>query len=212
MQELLKTMYNIDAKTDIFDANDPNAPLPRADLREPAFRKYEAFIAAACKGSIVLNPLEGQTSTTFQARIRDAILGYKRYKYVSKLIPINYPLHQLKVIPLNNGQVRINNFMQDQANGAFASAVSSVKQPIIPEVTNREAWLQFVQDKVENGFDAPFIFRYYTDEDRQFIIEVYHKLSSGMSVRFNTAAKTAECFTCFHSSELKNYPPEDVFQ
>lgn len=200
--------------TDVFDANDPNAPMVRTDLREPAFRKYEAFIAAACKGSVTLNPLNGQSTTTFQARLRDAILGYTRYKYVSKLIPINYPMHQLKVIPLNSGQVRISNFIQDEMNaGAFPSVKAHMDAlSKAPTLADREAWLKFVQDKVENGFDTPFVFHYSTDEDRQFIIEAYHKFSSGMSVRFNTAAKTAECFTCFHSSELKNYPPEDVFQ
>lgn len=58
---------------------------PRYDLREPAFRRYEPYIAKALLGSYILNPMAelGLTPTTFVARFRDAILAKKRFGYRS---------------------------------------------------------------------------------------------------------------------------------
>lgn len=206
--------------TDTFDANDPNAPIPRVDLREPAFRKYERFIAAACNGTITVNPLDGQNTNTFVCRLRDAILGYERYHYPSKLIPLDYPLSRLKPEALNSGQVRINNRMQDEVNtrrpqsnpSPVAVISSSGDMGYIPKVSEREAWLEFITTQIDLGFETPYTFKYSTPEDRQFIIDTYKKYADQMSVRFNSAAKTAECCVHFHHSTLKNYPPEDVFQ
>lgn len=94
-------------------------PLPRRDLREEAFRKYESFIARACYKPIFVDPKVEMdpplAATTFAARIRDAILAKRRYGYSSTIIP-EIDLSQLEVLEYSDGRVLIQN-----------------KTPIIPE-------------------------------------------------------------------------------
>lgn len=102
----------------------------RHDLREPAFRKYEQYIADACNtGSFTLTPLLPDKSgklkpvkaDTFVTRFSDAILAYRRYSYPSSLIPPNYDLSYIKARALANGKVLISNRLKDQQLSAKAS-------------------------------------------------------------------------------------------
>lgn len=90
-----------------------NNPLPRRDLREPAFRKYEPFIAKACSQSYYLTPKSDPSikcsSATFAARFRDAILAKKRYNYHSNLIPSTFDLSKIEVFEFLDGRVLIQN-------------------------------------------------------------------------------------------------------
>lgn len=87
--------------------NNPNA-LPRFDLREKAFRRYEKYIAQACQDVVIMHPFLdlGIKQDSFVARFKDAVLGYLRYRYDSKVIPTNAPL-VFRVTPLLDGTVEI---------------------------------------------------------------------------------------------------------
>lgn len=93
-----------------------NQPLPRRDLREPAFRKYELYIARACSQSIIIDPQAELTFTpsTFIARFRDAILAKKRYNYPSSLIPPSFDISKLEAAEIPNGRVLIKNKTEDK--------------------------------------------------------------------------------------------------
>lgn len=86
-------------------------PLPRRDLREPAFRKYEPYIARGCSQSYELDPQVEMkfTPATFVARFRDAVLAKKRFHYLSTIIPATFDLANLEAAELENGHVLIKN-------------------------------------------------------------------------------------------------------
>lgn len=90
--------------------------LPRIDLREEAFRRFENTIANACKGSFVVKPRVefGISPRTFLIRFTDAKRGYKLYGYYSDLIPANYELDRIKTVELDNDEVWIMNKFEDQ--------------------------------------------------------------------------------------------------
>lgn len=82
--------------------------LPRRDLRESAFRRYEADIARGTRETFILTPV-GVTPLTYCARFKDAILGFQRYKYQSFLIPEGFDLSLLTVHETADGRVLIKN-------------------------------------------------------------------------------------------------------
>ncbi len=63
--------------------------LPRFDLREPAFRRYEKFLIQAMNKPFVVDPKEcfdkPITPTTFIARCKDALLSLRRYGWKSQV-------------------------------------------------------------------------------------------------------------------------------
>ncbi len=63
--------------------------LPRFDLREPAFRRYEKFLIQAMNKPFVVDPKEcfdkPITPTTFIARCKDAVLSLRRYRWKSQV-------------------------------------------------------------------------------------------------------------------------------
>lgn len=79
--------------------------LPRIDLRESAFRKYEHTIAKASYGKVVVVP-EGKKAQSYIARFRDAVRGYRLYSYSSTLIPPGCPL-EFRLAELEDGSVEI---------------------------------------------------------------------------------------------------------
>lgn len=94
--------------------------MPRFDLREPAFRRYEPFMAqAAVKGQIIIQPFEFPASktrqmkkaNTFICRFYDAKTAYNRYHYVSRIIPKDFAVENLKCTELRDGSVLIENLM-----------------------------------------------------------------------------------------------------
>src|SRR5690349_1249842 len=94
--------------------------MPRFDLREPAFRRYEPFMAeAAVKGQVIVHPYEFPASktrqmkkaNTFICRFYDAKTAYKRYHYVSRTIPKDFSVENLKCTELRDGSVLIENLM-----------------------------------------------------------------------------------------------------
>lgn len=86
---------------------------PREGLREPNFRKYEDYIARACKGSVVISPV-GMKASTFVVMVREAIRGFKLYNYYSNKIPVNYELRRLQVFETEDDKVLIKNEHEDK--------------------------------------------------------------------------------------------------
>ena len=93
--------------------------LPRWDLREPQCQRFEHILATAINmGRIELTPSNmaelincrkrtGMTTRTLYCRLNDAILGYTRYQYPSKLIKDLSQLRHLKVRELVGEKVEV---------------------------------------------------------------------------------------------------------
>ena len=85
--------------------------LPRPDLQEPAFRKYERFISRACFDEIIIDPSNcfkrPMSAQSFCNRFRDATRAYRLFKYKSDLIPKDFDTTQLKCFALANGSVLV---------------------------------------------------------------------------------------------------------
>jgi hypothetical protein len=92
--------------------------LPRPDLREPAFRRYEPLIAKAIKSHQTVFTYADfpvgakkvvKTARTFISRFSDAKLAYKRYRYQSSSIPTSFDLSNLVCTELQDGSVLVRN-------------------------------------------------------------------------------------------------------
>jgi len=124
--------------------------LPRYDLQERAFRKYEAAIAEACKGSVVITPPIKMSAYSYMVRFRDACLGYRRYGYKSDMIPPGYDLTMLKPEVCADGKVLIRNLR-------VADAIQSWEGMRLGD----ERTIKFLElaskiDKVRQCFGVPF--------------------------------------------------------
>jgi hypothetical protein len=90
--------------------NDQPYELPRPDLREPAFRRYEIYISKIVnEGSFICFPQYDMhiKPRTFIARFRDAILGFQRYHYDSFVIPKDANLNDLICVERSDGSVSV---------------------------------------------------------------------------------------------------------
>lgn len=122
-----------------------NKILPRRDLREPAFRRYELYISRACEHSISIDPRELKLSqATFAARTRDAILSKIRYNYPSDLIPPTFNLANLEVLELSDGRVLIQNKTKNEIPTMIVNetteqdVINIMKQVATKKITNYE--------------------------------------------------------------------------
>lgn len=94
----------------------------RDTQQEPHFRKFESWIARACKGTIVIDPLtdfpgsRAMRTSTLKFYLREALLSYRRNKWPSSVIPIGYDMEKLQVAATKNEQVVIENRYQDRLN------------------------------------------------------------------------------------------------
>lgn len=134
------------------ELNDPNLgfPLaPRFDLREPAFRKYEQYIADACNnGTFTITPrlpdkggnLKLVKAKTFISRFSDAKLAFVKYGYQSELIPVNYDLSVIKAKELEDGRVVIINLKKEQEK------VSEAKYIRVSDLTKRPALMALIEE------------------------------------------------------------------
>lgn len=90
--------------------------MPRYDLREPAFRRYEPYIAKALQGSYLLNPMAelGVSPATFIARFRDAILAKQRFGYKSISVSCDaLELNVIRAYQTPDGNVTVENVAAD---------------------------------------------------------------------------------------------------
>lgn len=126
---------------------DPNSiqELPRVDLREEAFRRYEPYMFRSCHAmSITVDPWDFPTSLTkpmrkassFICRFNDAKTGYKRYNYKSVLPPL-FDVDNLRPVELTNKSVLIKNLMFTGKGSPILSA--------------DHVGLQLLADKIKSG-------------------------------------------------------------
>ena len=89
----------------------PIDALPRFDLREKPFRKFERYINRALHETYELDPyVELHLKPhSFVIRFKDAILGFQRYKYESILFTQEADFKSIDLYELSNGWVRIVN-------------------------------------------------------------------------------------------------------
>jgi hypothetical protein len=89
----------------------PIDALPRPDLREKAFRKYERYINRALHETYELDPaIELRMKPhSFIVRFKDAVLGFQRYRYSSIFFSHDTDFKPIKLYELANGYVRIVN-------------------------------------------------------------------------------------------------------
>lgn len=138
---------------------DPSkGPLPRRDLREAAFRKYEQYIAKALTERVFYidtrtafgaddfgeNYKRPMLAATFCLRFNDAKLGFKRYGYQSNLIPRHANLACIKPTEYDMYTIAINNISIPH------SEVVSRQQAVIPDfrlqLTDFETFLSELAD------------------------------------------------------------------
>jgi hypothetical protein len=123
--------------------------LPRTDLREPAFRRYEQHIAAALKGSTIIDPAPLK-AVTFCARFKDACLGFEKYGYASDVIPTGAWLRVIKPLELPDGKV----LLQNRALPPAAPAAPSNKQLFEDLHHRRKTGEHFITITGDDEFNA----------------------------------------------------------
>lgn len=135
--------------------------LPRYDLREPAFRRYESIIAeAVVKGSTTVDPqaMEMKTST-FIARFRDAVRGYRHYHYESSKIPSNIAF-ELRLEETTTGLVHIKN------------VIAKTSPPF-----SRDHVLQTCRDLANKTIQGPVYFEVPQEADRLWLSQMADPMS-----------------------------------
>lgn len=125
-------------------------PLPRYDLREPAFRRYERYIARACEQDMLVIDVSKDrvtageriiTARSFCLRFRDAVMGYLRYHYKSDMIPPGYPVNLLKCMEVGQFHVRIENRGRSQflANRMLNASDKAAVEALCKRITDESA-------------------------------------------------------------------------
>ena len=137
----------------------PSNTLPRYDLRETAFRRYEALIAEACRGSFTYDPfIMGIKPRTFVARFRDAILGYKRYGYESFVIPKDFNLDSITCVELTDGRVHIRRMVFDNQPSYKTCPTDESVIALMTSIAKREI------------VDLPVLVSYQSPDERDRIL------------------------------------------
>lgn len=138
--------------------------LPRYDLREPAFRRYEPFIARALvNGRLLVNPIAefDLKPSTFKARFRDAVRAYRLYKYKSTQIPANVP-YDLSVNETANGLILI---------------VNELAELIISPVISRDVILDTCKQLAARTLPGPVYFDVPDEADRKWLMDLADPMS-----------------------------------
>lgn len=90
---------------------------PRYSQSEESFRRYESYIGQATKGSLEINPKllpRAMKQSSLAVGIREAIGGYRKYNYWSKVIPQRYEMRRIRVVELTNGNVLLKNEYEEE--------------------------------------------------------------------------------------------------
>lgn len=149
--------------------------LPRVDLREGAFRKYEPFIAKASKQRTIFTP---STMTTpmkpqsFIARFRDAVRGYKLFKYHS--------------IHLSDSSC-LDFTYEEYSNGSVAVIPKRGVFDSVPTFSTRENFLELARNLSKtNGETMKATYLIVPKrEDREWIITIQKQPGINFIVEFD---------------------------
>lgn len=128
--------------------------LPRFSMRLAAFRRYEPWIVAACKGSLMVDtqlmspPMK---TGSFILGFQEARRGHELYNYDSA-IPRGYNLRNICLHETESGKVWIENKWQDEHNRialAASLAQASVEGPSL--LFHDGKWLALKQKEPVQG-------------------------------------------------------------
>jgi len=165
-----------------------NQDLPRFDLREPAFRKYERVISKALESTeIIVDPrsvaAEGRpmNAYTFCRRFKDACSAFRRFGYASQLISRSQDLGVLRVSETAQGQVRIRNMSKFSLAPSALASGGAQAEVALPRVKD---WDKLVE--LAKAMDAHAVavssgkadgcmeqtFSYDTDEERDRVLKL----------------------------------------
>lgn len=138
--------------------------LPRRDLRESYCRRYERYIATACEGDVVVDPKAevGLSAATFRARFADAVLGFRRYKYPSSLIPKDFDISLLVAYEIDDGRVLIKN------TSILTSEPKSLTKPSISE----QQIIDIMKSVANKTIQGIYELNYTTQEELQYVLSV----------------------------------------
>ena len=139
----------------------PFDALPRFDLREKPFRKFERYINRALHETYELDPyVELHLKPhSFVIRFKDAILGFQRYKYTSRLFDQEANFKAIRLYELPNGWVRVVN----ENNNLTASDPTK----LLHCERDHDKLLALVKSYHLRELDGQVFFQYSTDQQRQ---------------------------------------------
>lgn len=151
--------------------------LPRHDLREPAFRRYEDLIAkAATQRQLLITlfdlpmGLTGRRTSckTFCARFADAKLGYKRYHYKSYLVPKSFDVDNLIAYELNDATVVIRNYALSPC--PLAPVLSSDHDTLLRIIKELPSWTSGSQMPVKVVSDIDLAWLRSLENTHHFVV------------------------------------------
>lgn len=162
--------------------------LPRWDLREKAFRKYEKYIAISLKRSLLVHPFlpaepQGGTGSrfpgsmnahTFICRFKDAILGFKRHNYVSPLFDKSAMFEHIVPIENADGSVLLSNRTADRYRIAQG----------LGDAFNKEKIKSFLIDLAskETNFTETHTIPYYSSDQLAWLLSMDIESPGGLNV------------------------------
>ena len=148
-------------KTKNENENENELHIPRRDLRESAFRKYEIIIARAVndlrEGQSFFHNTGEMKSDTFISRFNDAKRGFTLYNYPSKFIKPKENLSKIRASITFSNCVEVHK-MVSYSQEVFASTsnqveISSMKKCTLNEDINYiQAFISLVHDNKLGNF------------------------------------------------------------
>lgn len=146
--------------------------LPRYDLREPAFRRYERYIQRATERSYIINPREelNLSPNTFILRFRDAITGFKRYHY-SSTIPKDFEFKRIRLRETDNGEVLVENILAPLPSAGVIPIGCRSDKPFDVFIDLQQIALAAEQVHLRHT-TGPFYIRYKTQDEKQSVFNL----------------------------------------
>jgi len=139
----------------------PIDAFPRLDLREKAFRKYERYIGRALNESYKVDTRVelGISPQTFILRFKDAICGFKRYRYESILFKQDADFDNIKLYQVSINDVSVVNVKQAYKEQNPADLVLSA-------ATDMEKIKSLIEEIFFSRHTDPVYVKYSTEEER----------------------------------------------
>ena len=148
----------------IAKALQPSDELPRHDLREPAFRKYEPLLALAIKQTVIIHAdrFPGMRASSIVCRLRDAIVAKKRYSYTSDSIPHDYNWSNIRIRELTNQRVILSNLLYDR----------KLSSPDVLNANNPDGVIALLRSMLAYTVADKQFIRFDTDADKQSLFAI----------------------------------------
>lgn len=160
---------------------DVSQDMPRPDLTEKAFQRYEPFIARGLSGSynVDVSTLTSQDGfkrgikpITFCARFADACLAYRKYGYASSMIPSDADVHDVYAKPQKDGTVRIYNRKQDRLAQTESRRLHARNKDLVLRLAN-----DINDQRVKGNRSDSYYIGYDTPEELAWLLSLEDQLS-----------------------------------